>query len=184
MKAVIFAGGVGTRLWPLSRKKSPKQFEQIVGNSSTLQLSVDRLTSSFAPDQIYISTGLDYVDMVSSQLPKIPRNNIIGEPEMRDVGPAVGLVAAILHKDAPGEPFAILWSDHLVKNISLFNNILSVGGKLVEKNNDSIVFIGQTPRFASENLGWIERDSQQDEIDGIKIYGFKSWKYQIGRAHV
>src|SRR3989344_253666 len=107
MKAVIFAGGVGTRLWPLSRKKSPKQFEQIVGNSSTLQLSVERLTSSFAPEQIYISTGMPYVNMVSDQLPDIPKDNIIGEPEMRDVGPAVGLVAAILHKDSPGEPFAI-----------------------------------------------------------------------------
>ncbi|MEK7092540.1 MAG: sugar phosphate nucleotidyltransferase, partial [Patescibacteria group bacterium] len=57
MKIVIFAGGVGTRLWPLSRKNSPKQFEKIFGDKSTLQETVERLYPSFSPEDIYISTG-------------------------------------------------------------------------------------------------------------------------------
>ena len=60
MKVVIFAGGVGTRLWPLSRKNTPKQFEKIVGDKSTLQLAVDRLQPDFKPEDIYISTGKKY----------------------------------------------------------------------------------------------------------------------------
>jgi mannose-1-phosphate guanylyltransferase len=57
MKAVIFAGGVGTRLWPLSRKKSPKQFEKIIGDKSTLQLSIEVLLPEFKPEDIYIATS-------------------------------------------------------------------------------------------------------------------------------
>ncbi len=57
MKFIVFAGGVGTRLWPLSRKNSPKQFEKIVVDKSTLQLAVDRLSPEVKPDDIYISTG-------------------------------------------------------------------------------------------------------------------------------
>jgi mannose-1-phosphate guanylyltransferase len=115
MKAVIFAGGVGTRLWPLSRKKSPKQFEKIVGDKSTLQLAVERLLSDFKAEDIYVSTGAQYVDMVAAQLDFIPKENIIGEPEKKDVGPAVAFMMGYLSKRFPNESVIILWSDHLVK---------------------------------------------------------------------
>ena len=81
MKAVIFAGGVGTRLWPISRKNAPKQFEKIVGNDSTLQLAVKRLYPAFKPNDIYVSTGVKYKQIVFEQLPEIPRENFIFEPE-------------------------------------------------------------------------------------------------------
>ncbi len=93
MKIVIFAGGVGTRLWPLSRKSTPKQFEKIIGDKSTLQQTVDRLLPDFNYTDIFISTGKRYEKTVLEQLPEIPRENFIFEPEMRDVGPAIGLRA-------------------------------------------------------------------------------------------
>ncbi len=85
MKAVIFAGGVGSRLWPLSRKNTPKQFEKILGDRSTLQLAAHRLQPDFTWNDIYVSTGSKYVDIVHSQLDNLPKDHIIGEPEMRDV---------------------------------------------------------------------------------------------------
>ena len=108
MKAVIFAGGVGTRLWPLSRKHTPKQFEKVIGEKSTLQLAYDRISPIFKPSDIFISSGERYREILHGQLPSIPRENFILEPEMRDVGAAVGLVAAILEKVADSEPFIIL----------------------------------------------------------------------------
>lgn len=116
MKIVIFAGGVGTRLWPLSRKNSPKQFERIVEDKSMLQIAVNKLFPQYSWEDIYISTGKQYKSLISEQLPELPTENIIPEPAMRDVGPAVGLVTSLLVKSVPNEPIALLWgSDHLVK---------------------------------------------------------------------
>lgn len=178
MKIVVFAGGVGSRLWPLSRKNTPKQFERILGDKSTLQLAVDRLQPDFSSKDIYIATGKAYVDIVSEQLSNLPRENIVGEPVMRDVGPAVGLMAGILSKVSPNEPMAILWSDHLVKKEEHFRKILLTAGEIVKKDNHKIVFVGQKPRFASENLGWIDYGKQIFEKEGISFYEFKDHKYQ------
>lgn len=178
MKVIIFAGGVGSRLWPLSRKKSPKQFEKIIGDKSTLQLSASRLQPDFGWQDIYVATNAAYVEIVQEQLPQLPPNHVIAEPVMRDVGPAVGLAAAIAAQENPFEPMVILWSDHLVKKDALFRKILLTAGKLVEKEQDRIVFVSQKARFASENLGWINYGKDVKNIDGISFYSFVDFQYR------
>jgi mannose-1-phosphate guanylyltransferase len=178
MKAVIFAGGVGTRLWPLSRKKSPKQFEKVVGDKSTLQLAAERLAPEFNPEDIFVSTGTDYVEIVKEQLPFIPPENIIAEPCKRDVGPAVALVIGYLAKHFPHEPVIILWSDHLVKKIKEFKHIVIESSKIVEADKECMVFIGQKPRFASENLGWIETGHEARRHGEISFKSFTGFKYR------
>ena len=178
MKIVIFAGGVGTRLWPLSRKNTPKQFEKIIGKKSTLQLMVDRIAPLVNPSDIFISSSIVYKSILEKQLPQIPKENFILEPEMRDVGAAVGLVAVVLEKKAPSEPFMILWSDHLVKNENLFRDVLKTIGKILEKEKNKIIFIGQKSRFGSQNLGWIEFGEKIDNVDRIPVFAFKSLHYR------
>ena len=178
MKAVIFAGGVGTRLWPLSRKKSPKQFEKIIGDKSTLQLAASRIQPDFTWSDIYVSTGIQHVSTVQKQLGSLPPDHVIGEPQMRDVGPAVGLLTGILTKIAPAEPMVILWSDHLVKNESLFRKILTTAGSIIESHPDKIIFVSQKPRFASENLGWIEYGKPVLSKNGIPFYAFVDFQYK------
>lgn len=178
MKIVVFAGGVGSRLWPLSRKNTPKQFEKILGDKSTLQLAVDRLQPDFPWKDIFVATGAAYQDTVRKQLPELEKEHVIGEPVMRDVGPAVGLMAGILSKISPKEPMAILWSDHLVKKEEHFRKILKTAGDLIEKDPNKIIFVSQKPRFASENLGWINYGDHVFDKDGIAFYAFKAMKYQ------
>lgn len=182
MKAIIFAGGVGTRLWPLSRKKSPKQFEKIIGDKSTLQLAAERLLPDFTWEDIYISTGKQYLPIVQEQLKHLPPRHVIGEPQVRDVGPAVGLMTALLAKVTPNEPMVILWSDHLVRKEALFRKILRVAGDIVKDNQDKIVFVSQKPRFASENLGWISYGKQVMEKEGISFHSFVDFQYRPDAA--
>lgn len=178
MKAIIFAGGVGTRLWPLSRKNSPKQFEKVIGDKSTLQLAVERLIPDFAWEDIYISTSQKYVSIVKDQLPLLNVTHIIGEPEAKDVGPAVGLTIANLLEKFPDTPIVILWSDHILKEEGLFRNILDSCAREIIRQKSKLIFISQKPRFASQNLGWIEYGKEKLELDGLKLHEFKSFHYR------
>ncbi len=178
MKVVIFAGGVGTRLWPLSRKNTPKQFGKIIGDKSTLQEAVDRLKGAFSPSDIYVATGKRYKDIVAEQLPEIPQENFIFEPEMRDVGPAIGLATSILAKRSPNEPMAIIWSDHMVRNVETFQNVLLAAEKSIKNGESDFVFIGQKPRFANQNVGWIECGDKLRDENGMTLFKFKKLKYR------
>lgn len=179
MKAIIFAGGTGTRLWPLSRKNSPKQFMTLVQGKTMLQLCVDRLVPGFDIEDIFISTGHDYVESVVQQLPSLKKINIIAEPASRDVGPAVGLTTAIFAKRFPNEPIVLLWgSDHLVKKEGLFRRILKAAGDIILQKPDTMILIGQTPRFASQNLGWIHFGDKVDEKNQINFHQLKGFQYR------
>lgn len=178
MKAIIFAGGAGTRLWPLSRKKSPKQFEEIIGDQSTLQLAVSRLLPELSYDEIYISTNIVYKDIVKKQLPQIPAKNFLFEPQKKDVGPAIALAMGIFNRIDSKEPVTILWSDHLVKRAALFKKILKSAGDFVKKNPNKIVFIGHKTRYPSVNLGYIHFGKKLFSENGCDLFQFEGFKYR------
>lgn len=178
MRIIIFAGGVGSRLWPLSRKNSPKQFGKIIGEKSTLQDAVERLQPAFAPEDIYIATGVRYKSIVMEQLSELPRENFIFEPVMRDVGPAIGLTSFLMDKQDPDEPIAIIWSDHLVRNVTAFQNALLSAEALVKEKKSNFVFIAQHPRFANQNIGWIELGETMGTMHDLPYYQFNKLKYR------
>ncbi len=178
MKIVIFAGGTGTRLWPLSRKKSPKQFEKIIGDKSTLQLSVERLFPDFRPQDIYIATNFIYKDLIKDQLPSIPEENFFFEPEKKDVAPAIALVTGIFYRMNPKEPLVILWSDHLIKRTAFFKKILRIAVDYIKENPQKIVFIGHKPRYPSVNLGYIHLGKKSHAVNGVRFYCFEGFKYR------
>lgn len=178
MRIVIFAGGTGRRLWPISRQTSPKQFEPIVGESSTLQLAVARVAPHYGIANVFIATHERYEQIIRRQLPELPPTNIIFEPARRDLGPAVGLAMAHMAQDGPEEPVAILWSDNYIENVPAFNELLATAKELIVEGKANILFIGETPRFANENLGWIGLGAQVGRHGNLAIYGFESLIYR------
>lgn len=180
MKIVIFAGGTGRRLWPISRKQTPKQFEPILGERSTVQLAVDRVLDTYGASNVYVSTNERYLEIIRDQLPALPPHNVIGEPERRDLAPAVGLAMAHLAcaTSDPDEPVAILWGDNYMNDVATFRGLLEAGEELIQNKQAEIVFVGETARFATENLGWIGLGEKLGEVAGRPYFAFDSFVYR------
>ncbi|MCO5191973.1 MAG: sugar phosphate nucleotidyltransferase [Anaerolineae bacterium] len=183
MKVVIFAGGSGRRLWPISLKASPKQFEPIIGDKSTVQLAVDRVLDLVGAENIYISTNQAYLPIIAAQLPMIPTENLIGEPTRRDLAAAVGLAMVHLARaGATDEPVAILWGDNYMDAVPTFQRVLQTAGRLITADRAQITFMGETPRFANDQLGWIGLNGRAGEVEGLSYYGFGSLTYRPASA--
>ena len=180
MKAVIFCGGPGTRMWPISRKAAPKQLEKIFGTKSTAQLMLDRIKTILKLEDIYIATSREYQSIIEQSFPEIPKENIFYEPVVRDLGPAVGNAFFRLALEAPDEPVVILWSDSLIENTGLFRVMLEIAEKQNIANPGGIVYFGCRPTFPNQNLGWIELGEKvaDDSDSDIEVYDFKNWTYR------
>lgn len=172
MKIIILAGGSGTRLWPMSRVRKPKQFSKILNNKTMIECTLDRFTKEFNSSDIYISTIPEFVKKIREILPAFPLANIIVEPEKRDSGPAMGYVAVILNQKWPDEPVAFIPSDHFISDNGLFIKSIKVADQII-KETEKMVDIAIPPNFPSIVLGYTRVGEQYREIDGIQVYQFK-----------
>ena len=173
MKIILFAGGAGTRLWPLSRTATPKQFEPFFEGKSTLQLAIDRVRT-FGFEQIYISTNAAYVDIVKRQIPELDPTHIFSEPAKRDLTAAIGLALVRLKAEGVSGTIGMLWADHLIDRPEVFCEALNRADAIVNKSPETLVFLGERPRFANHNLGWIHVGPERTE----GVYSFLEWKYR------
>ncbi|HYE60162.1 MAG TPA: sugar phosphate nucleotidyltransferase [Candidatus Kapabacteria bacterium] len=173
MKLLIFAGGVGSRLWPLSRTAVPKQFVPLVENTTTLQMTVDRV-KPLGEENVYICTNAEYIPLVKKDVPRIPTDHIFGEPARRDLAAAVGLCLMRLKKTGTSGTVALLWADHFMKYPDRFVTALSQAEQLITENPNRFVFFGEEARFPNHNLGWIHLGNNSSGNQ----YEFLGWKYR------
>jgi mannose-1-phosphate guanylyltransferase len=179
MKVVLFAGGTGRRLWPISRKQSPKQFEPMVGEQSTVQMSAGRLAGRYGVENLLVSTNEAYVPILGRQLPWLPAGNFIAEPARRDLGAAVGLAMMHVSRRAePDEPVAIVWGDNYMTEVDAFLRLLDTAQVILEREVAEIALIGERPRFANTNLGWIGLGEQLGTAVGQPYFACDSWVYR------
>ena len=152
---MIMAGGSGTRLWPMSRGKTPKQLIGLFSGKSLLEIASERLDGIVDPSGRWICAGQQHADLICEKL-QLPASQMLGEPEGRDTLNAVGLTATVLHKLDPDAVFAVLTADHIIRPQEVFANCLDVGFSLVEKDPSRFVTFGITPTYPATGYGYVE----------------------------
>ncbi len=172
LKIALFCGGTGTRMWPMSRRDRPKQFQPLVGKESMFQQAVVRIKKGFPIKDVYVITGRQYVGLVVQQEPDLPLENIIVEPEMRDTLAAVGYAAAVLDKKFKNPTVASLWAaDHLVKNSEEFIKALKSAFEYVHETGQ-IVSIDVRPTYPNVHVGYIKIGKMIKKMNGTAIFEY------------
>jgi mannose-1-phosphate guanylyltransferase len=153
MFAVIMAGGSGTRLWPLSRRGTPKQLLPLTGDSSLLQQTVRRTAALLKPEDIYVITAAAHVRATRAQLPQLPEENVLGEPLARSTAVAAGLATVLARRDED-EVAIVLPADHFVADPDAFSDGLREAARAAERGY--LVTLGVVPEQAATGYGYIK----------------------------
>ena len=175
MFVVLMAGGTGTRFWPRSRKSFPKQLLNIIGSRSMLQLTYDRIKKLTPPEKILIITNEDQKSKIEEQLPDIPTENIIPEPEGRNTAPCIGLAATTIKMvQDQNEVMVVLPADHLIGNAASFIQTIKAGTEYVESNK-CLLTLGITPAYPETGYGYIQAGDKISDSRGMDIYKVKTF---------
>jgi mannose-1-phosphate guanylyltransferase len=168
--AMIMAGGAGTRLWPMSRKHTPKQLLKFIpgpnGMRSLLEIAATRLEGLVPPERRYICTAEGYRDSIRRDLPAFSDAQIMGEPAGRDTVNAVGFAAAVLQKIDKDAVFAVLTSDHIIEPQKIFTERMDIGFKLVEADARRLVTFSIKPTYPATGFGYVERGTPIRDVPG------------------
>ncbi len=179
--AAVLAGGVGTRLWPKSRRATPKQFLRLFGDRTMLQATMDRLDGVVPWERRYVVTGAAYVDVVAEQVPDLPRDQILGEPEGKNTAPSIGWVA---HRIAQRDADAVmtsLASDHVVQDVEEFRRVLAAAYAHADATR-SLMTIGIQPTWPDTGFGYVHLADAAAEYDGVTVHRVAGFREKPERA--
>lgn len=162
--AVLLAGGGGTRLWPKSRGKTPKQFLKLTGEKTMMQIAAERINQLVDWSKIIVVTNKKYAKDVKKQLPDVLADNIIAEPEKKDTALAM-LVGALYAKTQDKDAVIInSASDHIVVNLAEFDRVMLKAVQTAEKNQH-LVTVGITPNYPTSAFGYIKVGKEIKKLD-------------------
>ncbi|EGT3616924.1 mannose-1-phosphate guanylyltransferase [Clostridium perfringens] len=167
--ALIMAGGKGTRFWPLSTEEKPKQFLNLIGDKTMIQMTMERVKPIIPIERIFVCTGEKYVDLVKEQLPELPVKNIIVEPEGRNTAPCIALSALVIKRYYKNATMVVLPSDHLISNENRFREILLDGESYLKENDKSILTLGMTPNRAETGYGYIKFTEEKSLVNNSAV---------------
>ena len=167
--ALIMAGGKGERFWPLSTEDKPKQFLNLLGEKTMIQLTVDRMKKLIPIERIFIITNEKYKELVKENIPDLPDNNIILEPEGRNTAPCIALSAFIIKQYFGDVTLAVLPSDHLVIDEEKFRATINAADEFIDKNEEAIVTIGIRPKRPDTGYGYVKFNEITDKINCYDI---------------
>jgi mannose-1-phosphate guanylyltransferase len=181
LHAIIMAGGAGTRFWPESRARRPKQLLDFVGGRTMIQSTVDRLGTLVPPERVLIVTNRQLIEAIAAQLPELPRGAILGEPCKRDTAPCIGLAALVVSRHDADATMAVMPSDHVIRSDEQFKTALRFAAELVAARPERIVTFGIRPTYPAESFGYIQRGRQLTELQDSSSGGEVPRAFEVSR---
>lgn len=175
VKAVILAGGVGSRFYPLSRDSKPKQFLSLFSNQPMIADTWDRIRPIVHTDDIYILSNMAFRENLLSTLPECSEKNCVFEPVGRNTAPAIGLACLKIIQNGGDAIVLSLHSDHFIRKEARFLSILQTAAEIVAKQN-KIITIGITPDYPETGYGYIEAGEEADQKDQFAHYKVNLFK--------
>lgn len=178
---VILAGGGGTRLWPKSRNKTPKQFLRLYTDKTMMQEAYERVKSLVEPDHVLVITNQDYIEETRKELPEVPTSNIIGEPAKRETAAAMLLGALVAHAKDPEAVIVNQASDHMVTNTTELHHVLRTAAKVAARG-ESLVTVGILPTHPHTGFGYIKIDGEVEHVDRLPIFAVSNFTEKPNEA--
>jgi len=170
LTVVIMAGGRGTRFWPRSRNRLPKQCIALMGERTLLQRTLDRVQGLVPPEQVLVVTGKDMSEAVREQLPELPAENILVEPCGRNTAPCIAWATVEIARRYGGEAImAVLPADHLVDDEEDFQRALYAGAKAASETN-GLITLGIRATRPETGFGYIRCGEALGEWDGRSFH--------------
>jgi mannose-1-phosphate guanylyltransferase len=176
LHALIMAGGGGTRFWPRSRQRCPKQFLRLTGDRTLLQQAVDRTEASVPPERTWVITSTSQEQLVAEQLPAIPRQRIIAEPMGRDTAACVGLGAALIAAADPEAVMVAAPSDHVIEPQQEYRRAIQAAVHLAEEHPRALITFGIPATFPATGYGYIQRGKELPGRLGVQAFLIQAFR--------
>lgn len=171
---LIMAGGSGTRFWPRSRTKKPKQYLNIFGDKSLIQLAVQRFSQFMQEENIFVVSAKAQQEVLEEQVSNLLKENLIYEPVGKNTLPAIGLAALFIAERDPKGIMIVSPSDHLIQDDPLFIQTIESAALIADKTN-GIVTIGITPKYPATGYGYVQTAEEVVFGQTIKSYSVKKF---------
>ncbi len=156
LHAVIMAGGSGTRFWPQSRKRTPKQLLPLAGTATLIQQTVARCEPWVPAERVHVVTNAVQREQTQSQLPQLPAENFLAEPCGRNTAPCIGLAALELIRRDPEAVMLVMPADHVIRPHEQFRDAVERAVGLVDRDPRRLVLFGVAPTYPATGFGYIE----------------------------
>ncbi|MGB2683615.1 MAG: mannose-1-phosphate guanylyltransferase [Olleya sp.] len=161
--AILMAGGVGSRFWPVSTEEFPKQFHDMLGTGDTLiQKTFSRLSKLIPKENIFILTNEKYNDLVLEQLPEVTKRQVVLEPAMRNTAPCILYASLKIQKENPDAIMIVAPSDHWIEDEVAFTTNVKQAFTYCQ-DNDALMTLGVTPTFPNTGYGYIETGTASED---------------------
>lgn len=180
LHALTMAGGGGTRFWPRSRQKKPKQFLTLTGGRTLLQQALDRIEAVIRPEHTWIITSAAHQEEVGAQLPDIPSDHIVGEPVGRDTAACIGLGAALIQRGDPEAVMVVMPADHVIEPAQEFRRALHAAEALTRDYPQALITMGIPPSYPATGYGYIHRGEHLGHRQGISVFRVRNFREKPG----